>query len=295
MKNIRFHKTVCGVELLLNVGAGHELLEINPEFNAQDSGVYTTDSFEIYFFKKAGGHVILNQRKIEIRDNMVLFMSPFQKRHWKLEAEPADYTFLIFQEDFLNDFFADKLFTYRLLYFYQLDHALDLPLQAREMESFCEKLTEIKGELVQPKLDSEHLVRSLLYYLLLKLNREYATQNQLPLEKPENHYAYQFKKLIEQHVKEMQRVNEYAALLGISRVTLNKAVQAQFNVTAAHLLKQRLVFEIKNYLIHAELTVHEIAEALHFSEPNHLMRFFKAQTGFTTSQFLADYQNGTKA
>ncbi len=257
--------------------------------------MYTTDSFEIYFFKKASGSVVLNQRKIQVRDNTILFMSPFQKRQWKLEERDLDFTFLIFQEDFLNDFFADKLFTYRLLYFYQLDYPLDLPVTGAEMASICEKLTEIKSELVYPKVDSEHLVRSLLYYILLKLNRQYATQHHLPLEKPENNYAYQFKKLIEQHVREKQRINEYAALLGISRITLNKAVQAQFNVTATHLLKQRLVFEIKNYLIHAEFTVHEIAQTLHFSEPNHLMRFFKAQTGLTTSQFLADYQNGTIA
>ncbi|WP_223808889.1 helix-turn-helix domain-containing protein [Rufibacter hautae] len=295
MENIRFHKTQCGVELLLNVGAGHELQQISPSFNVHDSGVYTTDSFEIYFFKKASGYVVLNQRKIQVRDNTVLFMSPFQKRQWELDKGPLDYTFLIFQEDFLNDFFADKLFTYRLLYFYQLDYPLDLAVQKEELESLCGKLTEIKSELVRPKVDSEHLVRSLLYYILLKLNRQYATQNNLPLEKPEHNYAFQFKKLIEQHVKEKQRIDEYVALLGISRITLNKAVQAQFHVTATHLLKQRLVFEIKNYLIHAELKVNEIAQVLHFSEPNHLMRFFKAQTGLTTSQFLADYQNGTIA
>ena len=58
-------------------------------------------------------------------------------------------------------------------------------------------------------------------------------------------------------------------------------------------LKQRLLFEIKNYLIHSEKNVSEIANELHFSEPSHLMRFFKTQTGMTTSEFLADYQNGT--
>jgi AraC family transcriptional activator of pobA len=88
-------------------------------------------------------------------------------------------------------------------------------------------------------------------------------------------------------------VSEYATLLGISRITLNKAVQAQFGVTATHLLKQRLLFEIKNYLLHSGLTVAEIAHELNFSEPNHLMRFFKTQTGETTTMFLSAYQNGS--
>ncbi|MNY59139.1 HTH-type transcriptional activator RhaR [compost metagenome] len=80
--------------------------------------------------------------------------------------------------------------------------------------------------------------------------------------------------------------------MGVSRVSLNKAVKEQFNVTATQLLKQRLLVEIKDYLIHSSLTITEIAYRLNFSEPNHLMRFFKSQTKLTTTEFLVDYQNG---
>ncbi|MBC5773672.1 helix-turn-helix transcriptional regulator [Pontibacter sp. KCTC 32443] len=289
MRTIRFDKTKCGVEVLLRTGSGNEI-----KGAYTDTEVYNTDYFEILIFRKAKGFVVLNQRKIELTDNTIVFISPFQKRQWKLDPDHLDFTFLIFQEDFLNDFFADKLFTYRLLYFYQLDYPLSMKVTAEYIQKACSTLTEIHTELRDANPDSEHLIRSLLYYLLLKLNRDYARLNNLPLDKPENNYAYQFKKLLELHIKEKQRISEYAELLGISRITLNKAVQVQFNVTAMHLLKQRLLFEIKNYLIHSGLTVAEIAHELHFSEPNHLMRFFKTQTGQTTSEFLADYQNGSK-
>ncbi|MHC2993804.1 AraC family transcriptional regulator [Pontibacter sp. HJ8] len=290
MRTIKFDKTRCGVEVLLRVGLGNELKEAYT-----DTEVYNTDYFEILLFRKAKGHVILNQRKIDLSDNSIVFISPFQKRQWQLDPDHLDFTFLIFQEGFLNDFFADKLFTYRLLYFYQHDYPLRMRVTNEDIQKACSTLTEIHTELREANPDSEHLIRSLLYYLLLKLNRDYAYQNYLPLEKPENNYAYQFKRLLELHIKEKQRISEYVSLLGISRITLNKAVQAQFNVTATHLLKQRLLFEIKNYLIHSSLTVVDIAHELHFSEPNHLMRFFKSQTGQTTTSFLADYQNGSKA
>ncbi len=288
MKTIKFDKTECGVEVLLKVASGNEVKE-----NYTDTALYNSDSFEILFFKKAKGFLVLNQRKIKITDNTIVFISPFQKRQWKLDPVHLDFTFLIFQEDFLNDFFADKLFTYRLLYFYQFDYPLHMAVPSVDLQRACGILYEINTELKQPKFDSEHIIRSLLYYLLLKLNRDYAAYNQLPLDKPENNYAYQFKKLLEQHIKEKQRVGDYAALLGISRITLNKAVQAQYGVTATHLLKQRLLFEIKNYLFHSNLTVAEIAHELNFSEPNHMMRFFKTQTGLTTTAFLSDYQNGS--
>lgn len=164
---------------------------------------------------------------------------------------------------------------------------VDRPL----IQNYCTFLTEIKGELTFTKPDSEHIIRSLLYYILQKLNREYAMRNHLDLEKENNHYAFKFKQLIEEHIKEKQRVGDYAEMLGISRVSLNTAVKEQFNVTATHLLKQRLLMEIKNYLIHSRLTVSEIAYKLNFSEPNHLMRFFKSQTGMTTSKFLSDSEH----
>ncbi len=287
MKTIKFHKSECGVDILLNVLRGEDVIA-----NYQNRETYNTDFFEILLFKKASGSVILNQKKITITDNTVLFISPFQKRKWELDPNNFDFTILAFQEDFLNDFFSDKLFTYRLLYFYQLNHPLNIQISRTEIEKACDILTEIKTELVNRHPDSIHIVRSLTYYLLLKFNREYASINKLPMYKSENNYAYQYKQLLELYIKDKKRIDDYAFLLGISRITINSAVKKQFNVTATHLLKQRLLFEIKNDLIHSGKNVSEIADELNFSEPSHLMRFFKIQTGMTTSEFLADYQDG---
>lgn len=44
----------------------------------------------------------------------------------------------------------------------------------------------------------------------------------------------------------------------------------------------------ENDLLFSNLSVKEIAFRLHFSEPNHLMRFFKQMTGQTISAFLAE-------
>ncbi len=158
------------------------------------------------------------------------------------------------------------------------------------MSKFLGLLAEIKLELMETQADSVHIIRSLLYYLLQTLNRKYARLNMLPNQKAENNFAYQFKELMEQFIREKQRVNEYATLMGISRITLNQAVKAQFNTTAAHLLRQRLLFEIQDLLIHSDHSVNQIAFDLNFSEPNHLMRFFKTQTGKTISAFIQEFK-----
>lgn len=287
MKTVKFHKTECGVEMLLNVLHGDTLSE---KYLERDT--YNTDFFEILLFKTAKGSLILNQQKITIADNTIIFISPFQKRQWSLEKEGLDFTVLVFQENFLNDFFSDKFFTYRLLYFYQLNYPLHLIVEDKQLRKALEQLMEIKAELVDSKKDSIHIIRSLTYYLLLKFNRIYAERNHLSIERAENNYAYQFKQLLELHIRQHQRIDYYADLLNVSRITINTGVKKQFNVTATELLKQRLLFEIKNDLIHSGKTIAEIAYDLQFSEPAHMMRFFKAQTGITSGQFLSEYQNG---
>jgi AraC family transcriptional activator of pobA len=287
MKTVKFHKTECGVEMLLNVLHGDMLSE---RYLERDT--YNTDFFEILLFKTAKGSLILNQQKINITDNTIVFISPFQKRQWTLEKEGLDFTVLVFQENFLNDFFSDKFFTYRLLYFYQLNYPLNVNIEKQELQKAFDQLMEIKYELVNSRTDSIHIIRSLTYYLLLKFNRIYADKNNLLIDRAENNFAYQFKQLLETHIRQKQRIDYYANLLNVSRITINNCVKKQFNVTATELLKQRLLFEIKNDLIHSGKTIAEIAYDLNFSEPGHMMRFFKTQTGITSSQFFSDYQNG---
>lgn len=284
MNMIKFHKTECGVEVLLNVLSDKEIGHryLNTSF-------YKSDYFEIMFFKKAKGEMVLNNRKIALTDNSVIFMSAFQERSWRLEPDHLEFMTLVFREEFLNVFFADKLFTYRLHYFYQLVHPLNIVMSTDELNRSWNLLLEIKVELTRIRRDSAHIIRSLLYYFLQTLNRVYSDANNIFGDKAESNYAFQFKKLLEAHIREKQRIQDYAQMMRISRISLNKAVKSQFNVTATQMVKQRLLFEIQNMLVHSDKTVDEIAFELNFSEANHLMRFFKAQTSLTISEYLEDF------
>ena len=288
METIRFNKTLCGVDFLLNVVDSADLSKFE-----SPSGSYNSDFFEIIFIEEGRGTLWLGQQKIELSPNTIVFVSPFQKRKWESQRSQLKLKFLIFQEAFLNEFFADQYFTFRLLYFYQTELPLQIKVNAHIFTNALEQLKEIKNEIKNPKTDSIHIIRSLLYYQLMKLNRNYAEQHQLILCDPQNNYAYQFRKLIESNIQKLHRIDEYTELLGINRITLNKAVKAQFNVTASELIKNRLIFEIKTLLINTEKTVQEIASQLNFSEPNHLTRLFKSKENCTPTQYRNMHQNGS--
>lgn len=285
--NVPFSKTQCGVDFYINTGESKDICGVLTEYRT-----FKTDFFSFYFFRRANGYVLLNFRKVGLRDNMVLLLSPHQQQEWHVDEAGLDYTFLIFREDFMHTFIADKFFVYRLLYYYQTDTPPYLFAAPEELAEYMHLLGKIKQELLHPVVDTYNLIVSVLYYLLVIINRAYAKAYRLPVEIPKNNYAFQSKDLLEKHIHKLQRVQEYADMLHVSRITLNNSVIAQFGVSASHLLKQRLLEELKNELLFSGRNVSQLADEFHFSDPSHLMRFFKQQTGKTCSQYLSDYQNG---
>ena len=284
---LKYSKTACGVDFLLNTA---ESWEKRGWFDADKR--YKTDTFEFFFFRKAEGYLFLGGKRIELHPNMVLITSPFQLQEWHVDVDKLEYTFLIFQEEFVNNFLSDKYFMYRLLYCYQHDYPTWFDMGAEEAAPLLDLLRKMKQELRNPIADSYHLIVAYLYQFLLLLNRIYAHRFNLPFALPLNNYAYQYKQLLEKNICDKARVADYAEMMGISRVSLNKAVMREFGLSAVHLLKQRLLQEVKNDLLFSNLSVKEIAFRLHFSEPNHLMRFFKQMTRQTISEFLAEMNRG---
>ena len=285
--SVPFSKTRCGVDFYINTGESKDICGVLTEHRT-----FKTDFFSFYFFRRANGYLLLNFRKVELRDGMVLLLSPHQQQEWHVDEAELDYTFLIFREDFMRTFIADKFFVYRLLYYYQTDTPPYLFAAPEELAEYMRLLGKIKQELLHPVADTYNLIVSVLYYLLVVINRAYAKTYRLPVEVPKNNYAFQFKDLLEKHIRTVQRVQEYADMLRVSRITLNNSVMAQFGVSATHLLKQRLLEELKNELLFSDRNVSQLADEFHFSDPSHLMRFFKQQTGKTFTQYITDYQNG---
>ena len=278
---LKYSKSSCGVDFLLNTADNSE----KPGwFNLNKR--YKTDFFEFYFFRRAEGYMLLAGQRIDLHAGLVLILSPFQLQEWHVDLEKLDYTFLVFQEEFINNFLADKYFMYRLLYCYQHDTPTFFEMDPGEMAPFLEQLRQIRKELRSPVADSYHMIVALLYRFLLLLNRFYARRFDLPFAPPLNNFAYQYKQLLEKYIAEKTHVADYAGMMHVSRVALNKAVMREFGVSAVHLLKQRRIEEVKSDLLFSDRSVKQTAYRLHFSEPNHLMRFFKQMTGQTIGEFL---------
>lgn len=104
---------------------------------------FSSDLFEVFFFRKASGSIVIKDKEIELRDNMILVVSPFMRRQWKLDPDTLDYRFVFFQEDFINELISDKYFVYRRLYSYPTSTPPALYISAEEMEGYFAYIYDI--------------------------------------------------------------------------------------------------------------------------------------------------------
>lgn len=101
---VPFSKTDCGVDFYINTAYGGECPWVLTEHE-----VFKTDFFEIFFIKKANGYVLIDYRKINLKDGMVLIVKPHQQQEWHIDEEALDYEFLIFREDFMRTFYCRQI------------------------------------------------------------------------------------------------------------------------------------------------------------------------------------------
>lgn len=286
MRKFIFEKSKYGFELLMDL---HKF-ESNPNVFF-DPNIQTTDFFEIMIFEKANGSIELNGQLLDIKENSFFFISPFQKKCCMIDLFGIKGYHLVFQSDFLSDFFDDKLFTYRLQYFYNSQHPQFLQLNKDDYTIIRLALNEIIAEIKNFQNDSPHILRSLLYFSLSKLNRLYSKCYNISPNTQSNSIIYKFKELLEINIRSSHTVEEYCNLLNVSRHQLNAMIKEHTRHTTKEIICNRLLLEIKTELRYTDKTISEIAHDLHFSEPNNLTRFFIKMEGVNPSAYRKNFQN----
>ena len=286
MRKFSFEKRKYGFELLMDL---HKF-ENNPNAFFEPNP-HTTDFFEIFIFEKASGIITLNGHVLEVKPNSAFFISPYQKKTCDIDVTRVKGFHLVFQNDFLSDFFDDKLFTYRLAYFYNSKHPQSICLENRDYNILQIVLNEIITEISKYQNDSDHIIRSLLYFSLSKLNRVFSKHYNISSDTHPNSIIFNFKEVLELNIRKIHSVKEYCRILKVSRHQLNATVKKHFGYTTKELINNRMLQEIKIELQYSNKTIAEIANDLSFSEPNNLTRFFKKMEKITPMAYKEKYQN----
>lgn len=278
VKTYHFLPFKYGSELLLDIGRIETLKNY-----VLDSTLHQLSFYEIIFIREGAGTLALDESIVSIHPQTIIFTSPGQVRRWQIEEEVKGYT-LFFEKDFLHLFFSDELFLYRFQYFHQYSHPAVLQIGETSFGKCLQLLQEIEQEFGQIQNDSNHMIRSLLYQLLIILNRYYAGAYDVQRDTCIHADFYRFRSLLEKRILQDQTVEAYTRMLNVSPGFLNKICRQFSGMSAQQMIHHKLVSEIKKQL-YQNKSVKEICYELGFSDPSNFNRFFKKIAHITPQQY----------
>ena len=282
MEKLQFERTKYGKELLIDACNEAELEIV--------ADTMVLSFYTLIFFENGSGTYYLDAETIPLEENMVLFVKPGQIN----KVDQATFEkchFLFFEGDFLDEFFNDKDFIFKFGYFHNPELPSYLKLEAKQFHTYYELAKELREEIHQQTMDSAHILRSIIYYLLVRLNQAYAKVYGTTRQTLTHPVMRAFLKLIEKKIKEQKTVEGFADDLQISRVQLNNLCQKYFSKTATQIIREQTITEIKKALKYSSHSFSEIAYEFHFSAPSHFSRFVKQMTGLSPQEFKDSLSN----
>jgi len=278
IKTYHFLPFKYGSELLLDIGRIETLKNY-----VLDGTLHQLSFYEIIFITEGSATLTLSENKVSIQPKTIIFTSPGQVRRWEIEQQVKGYT-LFFEKDFLHLFFSDELFLYRFQYFHQYSHPAEMQIDEQPFRKCLQLVQEIELEFGQIRNDSNHMIRSILYQLLIVLNRYYAGTYNVQPDTYVHADFYRFRSLLEKRFLQDQTVESYTRTLNISPGFLNKICRQFSGLSAQQMIHHKLVSEIKKQL-HQNKSAKEICYELGFSDPSNFNRFFKKITHITPQQY----------
>ncbi len=270
MEKLKFIRRKYGKELLIDACDEDELELV--------SDTIVMSFYTIIFLEAGIGSYYLDTEVIPFQENMILFVKPGQINKVN-EVVFEKCHLLFFEGDFLDEFFNDKHFIFKFGYFHNPELSSYLILEKEQFQHYYKLAKELRNEIHNQTVDSVHILRSIVYYLLVRLNQAYATKYGTTHQTLTNSTILMFLKLLEAGIKANKSVANFADELQIIRVQLNHLCKKYFSKTANQIIRERTMAEIKKVLKYSSSSFSEIAYDFNFSAPSHFSRFVKQMTG----------------
>ncbi|WP_194778566.1 helix-turn-helix domain-containing protein [Pararhodonellum marinum] len=174
--------------------------------------------------------------------------------------------------------YFDKLFIFKT-------NLVVINLSQGKIDSICYKL-DVLSDL--SNTDLKHKKAQLALALMAVL---FEIENHIPVAGEKRNVSSseritaEFKRLLNNHIRSLKKVGDYADLLNISPNHLNKCVKIESGKSANQWILDSLLLESKSLLIQSNSSISEISFALNFDDPSYFSRFFKASTGLSPLQY----------
>lgn len=136
------------------------------------------------------------------------------------------------------------------------------------------------------------IIRSLFFTFLFEVQAIYSKRitNAQSSSKRENELNMKFNELIKTQAIIQHNLKFYADSLFVTPKHLINAIKNAAGKTPGILINETIVDEAKQYLVHSNLSIGEIADYLQFNDIAIFSKFFKRYTALSPSAFRKKYQ-----
>ena len=285
MRNIPtydFHKTKYGSELLIDVVA---LKDIKKYLSYHS--LHALTYYDITLITDGEGFFRIDETNHQVKVSDVLFSQPYQLREWDTQHIADGYA-LIFEEEFLLSFFNDPNFINNISFFKKYCNNSRLELSTSVFEQINFLMQQIKDEIDKYAVKNKHILRALLYQVLMTLDRAFIGQYAIAPQSDSRNYVDRFLTFVHADFQINHEVQYYAEKLYLTPNYLNELVKKVTGMPAKQIIQTKLINESKKYLLYSDHTVAEISERLSFETPSYFIRFFRKRTGCTPLQYRKD-------
>jgi AraC family transcriptional regulator, transcriptional activator of pobA len=274
-----FFRTKYGEELLIDLIHLEDLdkyIKLSP--------VQRLSYYDITVIRDGNGTFAIDDHEQVLEQGSVFFSSPGQIRKWNTTKTPQGYV-LIFEDEFLCTFFNDRQFVHNLPYYNLSDNPPVLQLGPNDYNQLTILLKEIQTEISYFKNNDKHILRALLYQILVLLSRKFISAYPASQKKPINNYVNRFIQLIDTNHHQYRAVDYYARQLHITSGHLNSLVKDYFGINVKKYILNKNILEAKRMLQHTDMTVGQIADCLNYENTTYFVRTFRSHTNMTPLSF----------
>ena len=226
----------------------------------------------------------INQFDYLIQPHSLQLVNPGTIYSFKDITEISKTYVLLFNKSFIEEECLTEEIQSEVLDFhriYQQDVVLGTTQFAQAVFLYEQLSMELRSKSADYKTMSKMLINQLLFLLKREKLSAGVKQN---LTRPQQ-ISSEFLVLIEEHFWQKKSVTSYASLLGITPKHLTETVKKTLQHSALYYIHLRIVKEIQYLLSFSDLSIKQIAYALHFETLSQFGRFFKRYEGVSPREY----------
>lgn len=255
-------------------------------YNCLENIPYRKHFFEISF-QQEGHPVKLDHYNFSGEGSKLFLVNPYRIQSCETDTRhPVNGFTVLFTPEFLHIASTDNYKQPEVLLGNYFNNP-EITLTEKAAVEFIDLFSKMKDEYQQEdNLFSRAIIQHYLQILLL-LARKYAESARTtdPVNNRPQDIYNRFMNLVQQHSLQQSGVKFYADQMHLTPKHLSSTIKIISGMTALQIIHNARIHHAKSLLRQTTATISEIADTLHFENPDYFSAFFKKHTGINPLKY----------